>query len=44
MSKRIRWAGHVVQIVDNRNAYRALMGKTEGIRPLGRQKYRWRII
>jgi hypothetical protein len=26
---------------DKRNAYRILMGKTEGKRPLGRPGYRW---
>jgi hypothetical protein len=31
MSKGIRWAGHVIQIAENRNAYRALMGKPDGI-------------
>jgi hypothetical protein len=26
-SRRMRWAGHVVRIVDKRNAYRLLVGK-----------------
>jgi exonuclease III len=35
-SRRMRWAGHVVRMGENRNAYRLLVGK----RPLGRPKYR----
>jgi hypothetical protein len=41
-SKRIRWAGHVAGIGENRNAYRLLMEKPEEKRPLGRQRRRWR--
>jgi hypothetical protein len=35
-SKRMRWAGHVARMGENRNAYRLLVGKPEGQRPLGR--------
>jgi hypothetical protein len=28
-------------MVENRNAYRILVGKPEGKRPLGRPKHRW---
>jgi hypothetical protein len=35
----MRWAGHVARIW--RNAYRILVGKPEGKRPLGRQRRRW---
>jgi hypothetical protein len=28
-SRKMRWAGHVVQIVEKRNAYRILVGKPE---------------
>jgi hypothetical protein len=34
---RLRWAGHVAQMGEKRNAYRLLVGKPEGKRPLGRQ-------
>jgi hypothetical protein len=40
-SKRMRWAGHVVRMGAKRNAYRILVGKPEGKRPLGRPRYRW---
>jgi hypothetical protein len=35
-SRRIRWAGHVARTGEKRNAYRILVGKPEGKRPLGR--------
>jgi hypothetical protein len=34
-SRRMRWAGHVARMGEKRNAYRILVGKTEGKRPLG---------
>jgi hypothetical protein len=34
------WAGHVARMGENRNAYRLLVGKLEGKRPLGRPS-RW---
>jgi hypothetical protein len=40
-SKRMRWAGHVARMEDKRNAYRLLVGKPEGKRPLGRPRRRW---
>jgi hypothetical protein len=40
MSRRMRWAGHVARI-EMRNAYRILVGKPEGKRPLGRPRHRW---
>jgi hypothetical protein len=40
-SRRMRWAGHVAQMGEVRNAYRILMGKPEGNRPLGRPRRRW---
>jgi hypothetical protein len=40
-SRRMRWAGHVARIGEKRNAYRLLVGKPEGKRPLGRPKHRW---
>jgi hypothetical protein len=40
-SRRMRWAGHVARIVEKRNAYRLLVGKPEGKRPLRRPRCRW---
>jgi hypothetical protein len=40
-SRRMRWAGHVARKGEKRNAYRLLVGKPEGKRPLGRPKCRW---
>jgi hypothetical protein len=38
-SRRMRWAGHVARMGGGkRNAYRLLVGKPEGKRPLGRPK------
>jgi hypothetical protein len=39
--QRMRWAGHIAQIGEKRNAYRLLVGKPEGKRPLGRPRRRW---
>jgi hypothetical protein len=39
--RRMRWAGHVAQMGEKRNAYRLLVGKPEGKRPLGRPRHRW---
>jgi hypothetical protein len=40
-SRRLRWAGHVARTGENRNAYRILVGKLEGKRPLRRSRRRW---
>jgi hypothetical protein len=39
-SRRMRWAGHVARM-EKRNAYRLLVGKPGGKRPLGRPRCRW---
>jgi len=39
-SRRIRWAGHVVRVGDKRRLYSILIGKSDGRRPVGRQKLR----
>jgi hypothetical protein len=36
----MKWVGHVAQIGEKRNAYRLLVGKPEGKRPLGRPRHR----
>jgi hypothetical protein len=40
-SKRMRWAGNVARMGEKMNAYRVLLGKPEGKRPLGRTGRRW---
>ena len=40
-SRRMRWAGHVAHMWEVRGAYRVLVGKPEGKRPLGRPRHRW---
>jgi hypothetical protein len=40
-SRRMRWAGHVARMVEGRNVYRVLVGKSEGKRPLERPESTW---
>jgi hypothetical protein len=40
-SRRMRWVGHVARMGEKRIAYRLLVGKPEGKRPLGRSRRRW---
>ena len=40
-SRRMRWAGHVAHMGEERGVYRVLLGKPEGKRPLGRPRRRW---
>jgi hypothetical protein len=40
-SRRTEIAGHVVRIGEKNNAYRVLVEKSEGKRPLERHKRRW---
>jgi hypothetical protein len=35
-SRRMRWAGHVARMREGRGVYRALVGKSDGKRPVGR--------
>jgi hypothetical protein len=39
-SRRMRWARHVARIGERRSAYKLLVGKPEGKRPLGRPRRR----
>jgi hypothetical protein len=41
-SRRLRWAGHVARMGERRGAYRALVGKPEGRRPLGTPRRGWK--
>ena len=40
-SAKYRYVGHVVRMGEEREAYRVLVGKPEGKRPLGRPRRRW---
>jgi hypothetical protein len=40
-SRRMRWEGHVAQMCEKRNAYRILVAKPEGRRPVRRPRCRW---
>jgi hypothetical protein len=40
-SRRMRWTGHVARRGEKGNAYRLLVGKPEGKKPLGRPRRRW---
>jgi hypothetical protein len=40
-SRKMRWAGHVAHMGSMKNAYRILVGKSEGKRLLGRPRRRW---
>jgi hypothetical protein len=37
----MRWAGHVARMGENRGAYRILVRRPEGRRPLWRPRRRW---
>jgi hypothetical protein len=43
-SRRMRWAGHVARMGEERNAYRILAGKPERKRPLGRPRRGWTTL
>ena len=40
-SRRMRWAGHVAHMGEEKRVFRVLVGKPEGRRPLGRPRRRW---
>jgi hypothetical protein len=39
--RRMRWAGHVACMGEERGVHRVLVGKPKGKRPLGRPRHRW---
>ena len=39
--RRMRWAGHVARMGEEREVYKVLVGKRVGKRPLGRPRCRW---
>jgi hypothetical protein len=40
-SRKMRCTGHIARMGEKRNAYRTLIRKPEGKRPLGRPRRRW---
>jgi hypothetical protein len=40
-SRRMRWTRHVTRMGHKRNAYKILVGKPEGNKPLRRPRHRW---
>jgi hypothetical protein len=42
-SRRMRWAGHVACMGEERKVYKILVGKPEVKRPLGRPRRRWEV-
>jgi hypothetical protein len=40
-SRRMRWAGHVARMGEERKVYKVLAGKPEGKSPLGRPRHRF---
>ena len=41
VKSRMRWAGHVARMGEDRGVHRVLVGKPEGKRPLARPRRRW---
>ena len=39
-SRRLRWAGHVARMGNERGAWKLLVGRPEGKRPVGRPRMR----
>jgi hypothetical protein len=43
-SSRMMWVGYAACMGEMRNVYKILFRKSEGKRPLGRPRHRWRIL
>jgi hypothetical protein len=41
-SRRMRWAGHVAHMGEERNVYKVLLRKPEGKRSIERPRHRWK--
>jgi hypothetical protein len=41
-SRRMRWAGHVARMGEERKVYKVLVEQPEGDRPLRRPRHRWK--
>jgi hypothetical protein len=42
--RRMRWAGHVARMGEERTVYKVLVGKPDGKRPVGRPRRRWEDV
>jgi hypothetical protein len=40
INQRIKWAGQIARMGKKKNAYKVLVGKPEGKRPLGRHRHK----
>ena len=40
-SRRLRWTGNLARMEEGRSAFKILIGKPTGKRPLGRPRRRW---
>ena len=40
-SRRMRWAGHVARMGEDKGVHRGLVGKPDGKRLMGRPRHRW---
>ena len=40
-SRRLRWAGYIARIEEDRSTFKILTGTPAGKKPLGRPKHRW---
>ena len=43
-SRRLRWIPHVARMEGSRSAFKIVIGKSTGKRPLGRPRHRWEDI
>jgi hypothetical protein len=41
---KMRWAGHVANMAEEKRVYKEWVGKPEGKRPLGRTRHRWQYV
>jgi hypothetical protein len=40
-SRRVRWVGHIARMGEMRNAYKIMVGRPEGKRPIEKPRRRW---
>ena len=43
-SRRLKWAGHVAKMEEFKSAFKIVISKPAGKKPLGRPRRRWRTI
>jgi hypothetical protein len=39
--RRLQWAGHVIRMPEEKIPRKVMMGRLEGVRPIGRPRKRW---